>query len=276
MNLSAILADRDFGLRMRFEKRDIAEFFQASADHEAVMAERRSWIARHPEQTVAITPEGVGLLDETVELADRLNTLPASAAQMDWGKLDPFSRCQALGESWEPDFLLMAPGPDGVFRLVGGSLCFPSHWDLRTKLTRSMAEIHQPVPNLNETLGKQINGFLQRIRPGISWERENWGLSATAELNLHPSRSLPRLDANAALNRTWFRLERQSLVALPGTGGVLFGIRVVTIPMQTLCLHPEWKHGMMRALESMPEEMARYKGISSARRALVEQLASVA
>jgi dimethylamine monooxygenase subunit A len=255
MNLQDTLSDRDFGLQMRFARRDIASFYMPGDSHSSVMAERRKWLAAGPEIHCALLPPGVDLLDETVELAVSLGTL---------------ERCRKLGELWEADFLLMKPDDEGVFRLYGGCPCFPSHWDLREKLGQPMAAIHVPVPGLNETLGRQIDGFLQRIKPGISWERANWGLSRTGELNLHPSRQLPRLDASVTLDEVWFRLEEQSLVALPKSGGILFGIRVVLLPMRQIKADPDTRQGLLRALRTMPEPMARYKGIAPARERLLE------
>ncbi len=164
----------------------------------------------------------------------------------------------------------MKPDDEGVFRLYGGCVCFSSHWDLREKLGLPMADIHAPVPGLNETLGRQIDGFLRRIKPGTSWERSNWGLSRTGELNLHPSRQLPRLDAGVTLDEVWFRLEEQSLVALPASGGILFGIRLVIRPLREIKADPDARQGMIRALRTMPEPMARYKGIAPARERLLE------
>ena len=137
-----------------------------------------------------------------------------------------------------------------------------------------MADIHAPVPGLNETLGRQIDGFLQRIKPDISWERANWGLCRSPELNLHPSRKLPRLDAHVTLDEVWFRLEEQSLVALPASGGILFGIRLVIRPMSEIKNVPDARQGMIRALQTMPEPMATYKGITPARGRLLELMES--
>ena len=211
-------------------------------------------------------------MDETIEMAVSQGILPGAESMEPLAALDPRTRCLSLGGMLEADFLLMKPDDDGAFRLCGGCLCFPSHWDLREKLGRTMAEIHAPVPGLNESLGRQIDGFLRRIKPGISWERANWGLSRTGELNLHPSRKLPRLDTTVDLDDVWFRVEEQSLVALPENGGVLFCIRLVIRPMRELKSDPEARQGMLRALRTMPEPMARYKGISPARGRLLELL----
>jgi hypothetical protein len=270
MNLAEILSDRDFGLRMRFSKGGIASFFGPGASHSSVTAERREWLARDPQLYLALMPEGVDLLDETVKMAVQLGTLPDGESVEDFTRLDPLERCRRLGESWEADFLLMKPDDEGVFRLYGGCVCFPSHWDLREKIGKTMAEIHTPVPGLNETLGRQIDGFLARIGPGVSWERSNWGLSRSPELNLHPARDVPRLDAGLGLDEVWFRLEEQSLVALPASGGILFGIRLVILPIADIKSDPAARQGMIRALRTMPDAMADYKGIAPARGRLLE------
>lgn len=272
INLTEILADKDFGLRMRFEREEIASFFRPTAAHDVVIAERHNWIASDPEKYSAMLPEGVDLLDEAVRLAISLGTLPESTTLGSFENLDPIARCQYLGKLWEADFLLMKPDAEGVFRLYGGCLCFPSHWDLHDKLGKPMAEIHTPVPGLNETLGRQIDGFLQRIKPGTSWERANWGLSRTSELNLHPSHKPPRLDDTIVIDEVWFRLEQQSLVSLPECGGILFGIKLVIIPMHEIKADPTARRGMIRALQTMPEPMAQYKGIAKARQSLIEML----
>lgn len=272
VNLTEILADKDFGLRMRFERDEIANFFKPTLSHREVTAERKKWISEEPEKYSALLPEGVQLLNETIQLAISLGTLPDEMDFDSFDKLEPIERCRHLGQLWEADFLLMKPDAEGVFRLYGGCLCFPSHWDLNNKLGKPMAAIHAPVPGLNETLGRQIDGFLQRIKPGTSWERANWGLSRSPELNLHPSRKLPRLDATIALDEVWFRLEQQSLVSLPESGGILFGIKLVIISMSEIKADAAARQGMIRALQTVPEEMAQYKGIATARERLIEMM----
>ncbi len=271
IDLSEILSDKDFGLRMRFDRREVSAFFQPTDHYDELIAERRKWIASEPDKYLALLPEGLDLLDEVIQLAIELETISKDSTGL-FASLEPMDRCRKLGELWEADFLLMKPDAEGVFRLYGGCLCFPSHWDLRDKLGKPMADIHAPVPGLNETLGRQIDGFLQRIKPGTSWERANWGLSRTPELNLHPSRKLPRLDSTITIDDVWFRLEQQSLVALPASGGILFGIKLVIIPMHEIKADPATRQGMIRALQTMPEPMAQYKGITTARDRLIELL----
>lgn len=265
VDLAQIFPKEDFRLKMRFERSSPSSFYKRSDDAEAVLAERRHWLNKETETCTAMAPEGAPLLEEVIELADSWGTLPSDSEIESVLRLPSLEQCRWLCERWETDFLLLMPDTDGTFRLRGGGLCFPSHWDLNSKMGCTLSEIHVPVPGLNDSLGKSIDGFMAKIRPGISWERHNWGLSRSPELNQHPSRKLDRLDDSVTLDEVWWRLEDQSLVALPKSGGVLFGIRVTVHPLSEVQAHPAARDGLQQALETMPEEMAAYKGISPAR-----------
>jgi hypothetical protein len=177
----------------------------------------------------------------------------------------PLARCIELGRKLEPDFLLLKPDAAGVFRLLAGCVCFPSSWSLEEKMGLPLDEIHGVVPGLNTQLARPISGFLAKMAPGISWLRANWGLSRSAELNNHPSRKLPRLDASVRADEVWLRVEWQSLVALPGNAGVLFGIRIEVFSLAQVKQDAAAAEGLRRALQTMPGEMAAYKGIAPAR-----------
>jgi hypothetical protein len=231
-------------------------------------------------------PEGQPLLDEVIRLEaswespahgpHRLRAAPlpraALSAERPSCAVDPTERCRELALCWEPDFLLLRPGDDQAMRLVGGSVCFSSWWALREKLGRPLPEIHHPVPGLNEALAQPIQTFLARLTPGISWERENWGLSRTPELNLHPRRNMPRLIPPLQPEEVWLRVEHQSFVALPNSRGLLFGIRLKIHPLLALVKDRGVAAGLRRALETMPEAVARYKGLAEARAHLVQLL----
>ncbi len=270
MNLEDILQDKDFGHHMRLQKGEIEAFYQPGQNHDSVIAERCKWLEQEPETYSALLPEGTELLTEAIQLAKSID----ASFDIDSSQGDPIDHCRMLGKHWESDFILMKPDAKGVFRLVGGCLCFPSHWAIQDKLKLTMSDIHGPVPGLNDAVGKQIDTFLQRIKPGISWQRVNWGLARTSELNLHPSRIIPRLDSTIELKSVWWRLEEQSLVSLPNTGGILFGIKVTTEPLSVIKNNPAARQGMIRTLQTMPESMAAYKGIDASRDRIIELLES--
>jgi hypothetical protein len=77
---------------------------------------------------------------------------------------------------WEPDFVLLSVGDEGL-TVQGGVVCFPSSWALREKLGRTLDFTHSVVPDLNAQLAPRIHKALAQLRTGAAWERENWGLS---------------------------------------------------------------------------------------------------
>lgn len=74
------------------------------------------------------------------------------------------------------------------------------------------------------------------------------------------------------LHEAWLRIEHQSFVALPESQGVLFAIRLVVRSLLEIKSEPEIVAPLMRALRTMPEEMARYKNIHTARGRLLQLL----
>lgn len=254
----------DFAFHMRFRRGEIPAFYKSTSTHADIIAERRKWLDQDPHKYAAALPESKELLAEAVELAASLGISARVGAT-------PFETMLNLGAAWEPDLLLLrSPSATAQPTLLAGCVCFPSSWALEEKMGRPLDAIHNPVPTLNEQFANPVQQFLARIKPGISWERINWGLSRSPELNQHPGRKLPRLDAHITAEEVWFRAEYQSLISLPKTGGVLFGIRLVIEPLTKLQHDPQFMEGLMRAVQLMPENIAAYKGIAAARVRLLE------
>ena len=244
-----------------------ADYFADTDPTGAVRAERAHWLAEDPGKYAALLPEAEAALVETVELART------------WGAAinvarSPFEQLLELGRAWEPDFAWMHPSADGVHRLTGGVVCFPSNWALHDKLGRPMFEVHDPVPGLNEALGRQIETFFTKQGPGADWRRENWSLSRDAELNHHPSRPCRRLDATVTAAEVWLRLEHQLLLKLPRSGSILFGIRMDVVPLTDVIADPTVARRFGRLLATLHPASAAYKAISAARPALIALLHS--
>jgi hypothetical protein len=227
-----------------------------------LLEERRRWLAQDSERYAACEPEGDASFTELLAFARSQN--PGLAADS----------LRMLGESWEPDFLLLRQNEAGEFRLVAGCVCFPSHWALREKLGLPLVAIHAPVPTLNSTLGANIDSFLANLRPDTVWERWNWGLAATLELNDHPARGLSRLTATTTLDACWFRSEHQAFRLLPETRSILFAIRIDLIPLAEIAADRALASRLAEALLSMPPEIAAYKGLATARHAIAAQVRS--
>lgn len=258
VSLHSLFPDEDHRFSMRLERGDPAAFYRSTTAAGRLLAERRHWLETTPEACLAVTPEAAPMLAELIELLETWQPAnhPTAAHH------DPLAQCRALGHRLEPDILLGGPDESGVWRLRAGCVCFPSSWALEDKIGRPIHEIHAPVPGLNREVGPQIGRFLGRLAPGVSWQRANWGLSGSPELNQHPRLRKPRLDADVTREQVFLRIEHQSLVALPRSGGVLFGIRIEVVPIACVLSDPPAAAGLRRALRTMPAPLAGYKGLS--------------
>jgi hypothetical protein len=255
--------------KFRFElglRQVSGDFFASSADHDAVLADRAALLDSHPARHAAMLDEGADLIRLTRLFASEVSGVsPAS-------KPSALEDCIDLGSHWEPDFLLLKPAADGLHRLVGGCICFPSSWDLHEKLGLPVEAIHAPVPTVNQTLGTQISAFLGRIKPGAVWERWNWGMAAVDALNHHPALAHPRLHAGSTISGTWLRLEHQAFRSLDARGGLLFAIRISVLSLIEIAKQKEAALRLAELLETMPADIATYKGLLTARIPLVQQL----
>lgn len=253
--------------RMGVRRGELREFFQPHDDTGRVCAERARWLADDSEPYAALLPEATAALRETLRLAQSLGAAMESTSS-------PHEQLLALGRAWEADFAWMHPDGNGAHRLVGGVVCFPSSWSLREKLGRPMAEIHAPVPGLNDRLARQIESLFARQAPDDVWVRDNANFSRDDQLNYHPSLQRRRLDAHITPAEFWVRIERQLLVKLPESGSILFGIRVEAYPLSRFLADRPLARQMADYLASMSPAAAAYKGLTEARPVVVEWLRS--
>lgn len=267
MTLAELFRDEDYHFSLRFNRGSPAEFFAPTGNHEALIAERRRWLRTAPATYAELLPEGEAILEEAIDLAAEWNGFAPSVG------LSRGEKCRSLGEFWETDYLLLKCDTVGEIRLYGGCLCFPSSWRLGDKIGKPIEFIHAPVPGLNGRMGPAIHKFLAGLKPGVAWLRHNWGLARDAELNHHPDRRLPPLDGSVQADEVFVRVEHQALVSLPKSGGILFGIRVVNHPLAEIRSDPVARTGLRRALETMPEAVAVYKGLATARHRILALLA---
>jgi hypothetical protein len=281
MTLAETLLDEDYRFRLRFEQQPPATFFQPTSNHNEIIRQRRHWLETTPHCCAIVLNEGEPLLHETISFAAAIGTLPLdfegatanfSTEDQELPKLKLLSKCISLGQTWEPDFLLLKPDDAGHFRLVAACVCFPTFWSLEEKIGHPIEEIHGVVPGLNPAIGTQIHLFLSKLRPGKAWLRTNWGMTRSPEFNQHPSRKLPRLDATVNMDEVWLRVEHQALLSLPETRSVLFAIRITMHPSKELASDQALAARLARALRTMPEPIAAYKGLSTARNRLLALL----
>lgn len=258
--LAALFPDEDFRFRMTMRRGRPADFFRPWDGTGGLQALRRTALQSSRVHCLRSTPEGDALLPALHRLA------------AGW-KLPPVTNWQDVGEQWEPDVLLLSPDGQGHHRLRGGAVCFPTGWALEEKIGRTLGEIHGVVPGLNPVIGDAIHRLLGNLQVETAMLRDNWGIAATDALDLHPRHRKPSPRLPVRLDRLWLRVEHQALVALPGGAGVLFGIRIALHRLDALAADPMVARGLARALRSMPDAVARYKGLDVVHGDLANRLA---
>ncbi len=258
--LADLFPEGDFRLHLTLRRGDPRDFFAPRDGSSDVLVERARWVEQDRARYATMTAEGLPLLQEWASLARA------------WG-IPNLVDVAELGRTFDCDVLMLSRDDAGEFRLRGGALCFPTGWALEDKLGLTLDEIHGVVPGLNPTLGSPIRQFLGRLKPGLAYFRDNWGLAATDELNLHPARAIPGPLPPVSLDRLWLRVEHQALVALPQTGGIVFGIRIALHRLDQVA-RTDAAVGLRNALATMPSELAAYKRLDSIRTDVVRMLAS--
>ena len=258
-SLLELFPDRDFRFHLTLRKGEPVDFFRSADAHGAEREERRRWLTADPEKYTALLPDAAPLFGEFLELCAAWNLVNGSAIDATEVGL------REIGALLEPDLLFLAPDQAGQFRLRGGVLCFPTGWSLRERLSQTLDSIHGVVPGLNPALGSQISQFLSRLKPGVAFLRDNWGIVSTDELNYHPSRDLPPPMLPVQLSSLWLRVEHQALMVLPKSKGVVFGIRISRHRLDECVHQPGVAAGLARELETMPLPMAVYKRLDAVR-----------
>lgn len=191
------------------------------------------------------------------------------------GDADPLETAARLVQ----EDLVVMERRDAGWCLTAGVVCFPTRWDLPSKLGLPMDRIHARVPGYREALDAPSHRFFERIEPGRVYRRGNWSLMDDARL-FQPDGSLrsepdPALGAQSAALRVWLRIEHQTLQRLPGSGAILFGIRIHRTRLDDVGRDATAARTLLEAVETMPAPTQRYKSLGAVREAVVSHLRSV-
>lgn len=182
------------------------------------------------------------------------------------------------GSLIEDDLVIMRRKETG-WHLVAGYVAFPSSWSLREKFGLAMDHIHAPVPGFQEGTRNAglINRMFDNLPHGRFVRRFNWALNPDGALHYPKSKAEGALPADGSLKLEdiFARVERQTLRRLPGTGDIVFTIRIYTDPLGMLRNLPD-KTTIARAfaaqLEALTDEQLAYKGFTANRDHLVREL----
>lgn len=234
---------------------DAEAFFTPQDSSGKLLGQKRAALLSRPELYLSETPAAQPLVDAAWELA------------MDWGHaLEPEGprTLAALAQMWEPDLLLVAREN---LEMVAGAVCFPSSWDPRGAVGKPVFDVHGVVPGLNGQLGDKVEKFLGSLTAGKAYARMNWSLTRSEELDYHPGIGRRKLDGTVTLEELHLRIEHQLFCAVGD--GVMMGLRIEPIPLLHLTAEVDIWEGLREKVRTMPEDVARYKGMESAREAIL-------
>jgi len=181
----------------------------------------------------------------------------------------------------QEDLLLLRRDDDG-WRLVAGSLCFPSTWILAEKLGRRLDEIHAPVPGYAGKMASTVDRIFDNLRVELPVERFNASVYGDARLRHAQSRQDPdeRFPPDVPIAEcAYIRVERQTLRRLPVSGAILFTVRVYVDPLSALRQNPRGRAlalALRNEIAALRPEQIAYKGLSAARERLLAALATLA
>jgi hypothetical protein len=176
--------------------------------------------------------------------------------------VDSVRTLRELGMVWEPDFVLL--NRDDSQSAVGGCVCFPTGWSLGEKRKQPVSIVHGPVPGLNAQLGAGIEQFFQRLGPGECYQRSNWSLTSSTQMNQRPVDAIAKIAADCDAATTFLRIEWQALIAIDPSR-ILFGIRIYHCALDEVRGNGEAAGLLAENLRTMPEEMLRYKRLDQCR-----------
>jgi hypothetical protein len=147
---------------------------------------------------------------------------------------------------------------EDTWRLRAACVCFPSRWDLASKIGTTLDDIHSPVPLYDQELARPTNAFFDRLTPDKSFWRLNWTLLDSPVLH---QRSAARQAPRGDLSKWFFRVERQTLRQLSITRATVFTIRTYVTSAASLRENDdEFVPALLRALDTAPASVQRYKG----------------
>lgn len=192
-------------------------------DHAAQVAEKRRLLTQRPDDVVRWLPGSETAAAELLELVV-VDLGAHHAAEIAMGQPDPaLHPIDAAGRLVCEDLCLLQRS-DGQWRLTAASVCFPSRWRLADKIGRTVAEIHGPVPGF-EAIAAPVDAFFDRLTADRPMWRTNWSLLNGRDLFQDGREQTP---APAEFGALVFRVERQTLRRLPGSGAAVFTIRTYT------------------------------------------------
>ncbi len=236
--------------------------------YEAELAQKRELLKNKHDEVFAALPQGEQGSKEV--LAKLLEYLPVQFSDrfpspIEYDQtLHPLEAASLLVQE---DLVIMSP-QDNQWVLTAASVCFPSRWDLASKVGANLHGIHEPVPHYEERIGTATDVMFNKLTPDRPVWRVNWTVLDSPDL-FQPAQTGHKARAHAPQNliefgeNMFFRTERQTLWKLPESGDILFTIRTYSDSINSLAAKfPEFRSNLGKTMTTASEQTRAYKGWS--------------
>lgn len=241
-----------------------SRYFPRDDGYARYVAEKARILQRHPTRTASDVRNEA----EAGELELARGFMVEKAAGEGYGDLSALALPE-LALALCEDFAVLTRNQDGD-RVLFLHACFPSGWRPEQVLGQSFAHIHQHIPGIDQVTRKSSSLVDAMLSRG-PYVRFVWTISADEELDHHPEQGA-RVAWSRTTPRGYLRVERQTLVPLPGHVSSLFLIRTYSYGFDTLT--PPQRVTLHNALQQMPPEILRYKRLENALPRALELLSS--
>ena len=144
---------------------------------------------------------------------------------------------------------------NGKQRLLAASICSPSYWNLKTKIGKSLREIHKPVTTLNEKIGTPIEKFIENAPLYQPFKRENWFIHSDDKRFHSEPESILRFN----VENCFVRSERETLCKYHDEY-TLFTINVRFQPLSAIKDFNNARKSLLDVILSLDNEEIKYFG----------------
>jgi dimethylamine monooxygenase subunit A len=161
------------------------------------------------------------------------------------------------------DDLIVMEKRDNEWTNTACCLCSPTFFSASYALGKSLALLHEPVPDGDFGLAARISRVFTHLAVDRILERHNWTVQWSDARYIPDGASL-RAAASAAeigqnSNQLFLRVERQTIRVLPQTGAILFTIRIRLTRLADLLADPAHKTAFEQAWTQASEPVRTYK-----------------
>ena len=256
-----------FRHRMGTKSLDTSQWLPSDEETEPTIAMKRELLRLRRSEVVGLAEGGSDAAEEAAKLIAEFCGAPVQGRGID-----------ALVEASllvADDIVVMQPkGDEPQLVVVAGVVCSPSRWSIQTKLNSNMMAVHVPVPHYADHVGKAVDTTLSRLRVDQPMVRSNWTIEDHCAL-FQPV--APKGPLVQDVTQLWIRMERQTLRALPQTGGSMFTIRTYQQPItEYVARGKDVASTLYSLVKRLPDDVAKYKSMLHYRDALLKWLETFA